>query len=877
MSVCILVMRTDMLYSPAFHDAGPLAGVARQPGVIRFPAPELAKPLYAASGYLAVYLETGELKPDERWLDNTILRNASIRGRDLLAWRASGGRYRCNQVEDCLRMLRDASRAKVARAAIDALDPAWALRLARILALQAVKADDRLNALTLFQAMYVKHGPGIIHSPHAHARVFQAVAYDVGDYALADEITKRVRCSKYDLPFMKADLLNPFTDSPFADFDAWLSAFNQNFEATGLEPIHLDLQAEVPEHFDRLRCVAADTVADGPLVTIVMSSWRPDAGIFTAVQSLLSQTWHSFELLVIDDASPDEFMQVLERVAAMDSRIRVIRQERNGGTYVARNTAMRQAKGEFMTFLDSDDWSHPRRIEKQVRELMADKQLMSTTSRALRTSPDLVFNLPGVIAQRENASSMMFRLRPVRERIGYFDRVRKGADTEFALRMRKTFGAASHKILEENLSLIRLTTGSLSREEFKLGWRHPSRASYRRSYEHWHRTCLADGTPLRMSAEPKTRMFPAPRRFLVEQAGEDMQRRSVLDIVFAADLRHGTAAVRALLDEARACARAGSTVGVLHLESFRNLHRVEMEFFWGPIEESITRGEVDEVLLTDAVSVGTLVVRDMTVLQFISPDRAALSATRLLLVPDETPRDAYGRMWYEPAECLRHAQEVFVARARCMTSNKRVRDQLRKYLPLRMVNDEPFPVVVDPDVWRAPGRIPRSVPVVGCLLNPIEDDAEQTIALVLTALQDPVSYEIRFLGGYPFDARRPGNKPWPSNVTTFDEQLVSRQTFIASCDFVIGHRMQEGSHAGYRTLLEAMASGAIVLVPERAMKIYGDAAICIADADIEEAIRKLTADRSAFNAQVERGKAFAFEAGRPERLVGALAGAISFV
>src|SRR5690606_28015165 len=135
------------------------------------------------------------------------------------------------------------------------------------------------------------------------------------------------------------------------------------FTRDGIEAPSL-LEVEASEPFDRLACASDVEVTDGPLVSVIVTSWRPGPGLETAVRSLLNQSWRNLEILLIDDASPASYVPLLEQVAALDPRIRLIRLERNGGTYEARNVGLGLARGELVTGQDSDDWSHPRRIEK---------------------------------------------------------------------------------------------------------------------------------------------------------------------------------------------------------------------------------------------------------------------------------------------------------------------------------------------------------------------------------------------------------------------------------------------------------------------------------------------------------------------------------
>ncbi len=92
---------------------------------------------------------------------------------------------------------------------------------------------------------------------------------------------------------------------------------------------------------------------------------RVEAG----VRSVQEQSLEDWELLVVDDASTDDSVGRVEALAADDARIRVLRLERNGGPAVARNAGIREARGRYIAFLDSDDAWAPEKLARQVAAL----------------------------------------------------------------------------------------------------------------------------------------------------------------------------------------------------------------------------------------------------------------------------------------------------------------------------------------------------------------------------------------------------------------------------------------------------------------------------------------------------------------------------
>jgi glycosyltransferase involved in cell wall biosynthesis len=91
------------------------------------------------------------------------------------------------------------------------------------------------------------------------------------------------------------------------------------------------------------------------LVSVIVPVYRNPEWVKTALDSVIRQTWKNLEILVIDDGSPDGCDAVCDQFAALDDRIHVVHRE-NGGVSAARNDGLLMAKGEFVAFLDSDDY-----------------------------------------------------------------------------------------------------------------------------------------------------------------------------------------------------------------------------------------------------------------------------------------------------------------------------------------------------------------------------------------------------------------------------------------------------------------------------------------------------------------------------------------
>ncbi|WP_370260187.1 glycosyltransferase [Idiomarina sp.] len=250
-----------------------------------------------------------------------------------------------------------------------------------------------------------------------------------------------------------------------------------------------------------------------PLVSVIIPCFNAEETLTTAVESLLRQTYVKLEIIIVDDASTDNSIQVARKLAARDRRVRVLPQSENGGAYRVRNVGLQEAKGQLLTTHDSDDWSHPQKIELQVRHLMQHRHLMGCRSHWVRCDESLQFTRWRVESSwvYPNISSFMFR-RSVFEKLGYWDRVSVNADSEYYERVQAAYGtnAVGDVLPGVPLAFGRSDDASLSqtkathlRTQFK-----GVRRDYQLACQRWHSENSAKD--LYLPFEPDERPFPVP-------------------------------------------------------------------------------------------------------------------------------------------------------------------------------------------------------------------------------------------------------------------------------------------------------------------------------------------------------------------------------
>lgn len=102
------------------------------------------------------------------------------------------------------------------------------------------------------------------------------------------------------------------------------------------------------------------------LVSIIMPMYNSARFVAQSIESVQAQTYPNWELLIVDDVSTDASVEVVEKYAKEDSRIKLFSNPTNCGAAEARNYALREAKGRWIAFLDSDDLWLPEKLAKQV-------------------------------------------------------------------------------------------------------------------------------------------------------------------------------------------------------------------------------------------------------------------------------------------------------------------------------------------------------------------------------------------------------------------------------------------------------------------------------------------------------------------------------
>lgn len=760
----------------------------------------------------------------------TAVRTRSIAMREIFAHGASGGRYDCAGVERLVMEGRG-----------EELDPEWLAKLARVCALQNIADSDEPFAIRALAAVQ-----GQIPRDSRHRRFHQLeveLALRQGDLDLVRErLDENPDLVKLYHGYLLADTYNPQVRQDESVRSIWVDLLNRPLLAHGLSPI--EVETGEGDEFDRISgATRLGPQEHGPLVTVVMTSFEPDRqAILLSARSILEQSWRNLELIVVDDGSGEAFHPVLDELEHLDERVRVVRMPINQGTYLARNEGISRAQGEYVTGQDADDWSHPGRIQTQLRAIHGHPEVPAVVTFGLRSDERMMRAHVGKNPFMECAASLMVRVSTARELGGYLP-ARKAADNEFRHRI-AAYTSTPVTIIKEPLYFIRVLSTSLSRGDYRPGWVHPARGAFRHAYAYWHEHADREELCLREGHSPVV----IPPRFQI-----DAPETARFDVIFAGDWKQLGGPQYSMLHEIEALRREGLRIGVMDLEAARFMSQ-SAKPLCQPVQRLLHQGAVTRVMPDDAAHASLVILRYPPILQFPSSEPWSITADRVIILANQAPSERDGRdIRYIPAEAECHLQKLTGHRGLWVPQGPTVRSALQGLLPETQLADFDMPGIIDHTAWAFDrSRFRNARPVIGRHSRDNEmkwpSDATSVEALYPT----DGSADVRILGGASTPLDVLGLTRAPVDWLVFPTNDVPIRDFLCSIDFFVYYQHPDAYDAFGRAILEALAAGCVAILPERFRATFGDAALYAEASEVPRIITDLWNDREAFHAQATR-------------------------
>ncbi|MDV2583314.1 glycosyltransferase [Alkalibacillus haloalkaliphilus] len=587
-------------------------------------------------------------------------------------------------------------------------------------------------------------------------------------------------------------------------------------------------------------------------VSIIVPVYNAGNMIEIAIESLRKQTWRNLEIIVVDDCSQDDTYELAKQYESVDDRIKVIQTEQNGGAYTARNTALNVATGDFITINDADDWSHPLKIETQIRDLIGNPNIMGNFSQQARATERLEFYRRGKFGQFifPNMSSFMFR-KEVLQELGYWDQVRFGGDAEFVKRVKITYGEKSVKYLTTApLSFQRQSSGSLTASSaFGFpGYFMGARREYRDAQATYHEQ---NPDQLKYDFPMTTRPFPVPEPMKPNREPKQNGQRH-FDVIIVSEFRLLGGTNMSNIEEIKAQKDLGLKTGLVQLSRYELNSLKEMN---PKVREQIDGEQVQLIVYGEKVSCDVLVLRHPPILEERQTYLPDIDAKSVQVIVNQTPKRDYsetGETLYEIPTSVKRLNEYFGTAGIWSPIGPVMRDALLTYhkedLNLINLSDDDWINIINIDEWKREERPNHDKVVIGrhSRDHAVKWPTSEEELFKVYPNTDP--YEVRILGGAKAPVELLGKQP--DNWTIYQFGDMHPKEFLKDIDVFAYYTHPELKEAFGRVIFEAMAVGVPVILPPVFEPVFKEAAIYAETDEVRSIVDQLMADDEMYENQV---------------------------
>lgn len=328
-------------------------------------------------------------------------------------------------------------------------------------------------------------------------------------------------------------------------------------------------------------------------------------------------------------------------------------------------------------------------------------------------------------------------------------------------------------------------------------------------------------------------------------------RRDV-DVLLVSDLRFPGGTSQSIASEIEALFRAGYRVGLVHL----NGPLVAKVSPVNPAITALVRSGAAHLLVGKApVSARLVVFRHPGVLQTAASQLPPITAEHSVILANSGPRDAEGAMVYDVGLADQAAREALDIDPLWAPIGPLVRAEISELVPTGRMMPQDWFNIIDVDAWEpsvAKEEWAGDRPVIGRHSRPSAQKWPSDAATIRAVYPVDGSWDVRILGGADPVERVLHRIPPSWQVAEFGE--LSPGTFLQGLDFFVYFHDPRWVEAFGRTILEALASGVVAVLPPHFEPLFGEAAVYAEPAQVRQVVEALRADRSAYVAQRDRAR-----------------------
>lgn len=213
---------------------------------------------------------------------------------------------------------------------------------------------------------------------------------------------------------------------------------------------------------------------ENELVSIITANYNSEKYIVQTINSVLEQTYKNWEMIIVDDNSSDNSLEIIKKYSQSDDRIRFITQNINSGPAVTRNLGINSSKGRYITFLDSDDIWEKEFLELSVNTIKNNKDIFFTFSSYHRKNEDFSIDNGTFLVPKKVSYYDLLKTCPISCLTAMYDSKELGKVLMPKILKRQDYGLWLELLkktnyaygIERPLATYRMRDGSVSRNKF---------------------------------------------------------------------------------------------------------------------------------------------------------------------------------------------------------------------------------------------------------------------------------------------------------------------------------------------------------------------------------------------------------------------------
>jgi predicted O-methyltransferase YrrM len=347
------------------------------------------------------------------------------------------------------------------------------------------------------------------------------------------------------------------------------------------------------------------------------------------------------------------------------------------------------------------------------------------------------------------------------------------------------------------------------------------------------------------------------RTCLTPDRAAQSDARPHYDVIIMSEFRMVGGNTLSSIEELKAQCRAGLKTAICQVNSFRK-GVVNREFYPVQIHDMLNRGEIDHVDLTSDVTAKVLNIRYPAIFQFADGMKTNIKAETVQVIVNQPPAEADSRdRRYDVGACVDNIERIFGVRPKWLPIGPSVRDALGD-LPPGLLSTGDWFNIIDVDEWAVPrDNFLGDRPVIGRHGRDDRSKWPETAKTLYAAYPNDPRYVVRVMGGT--NALLSAGFEIPANWESLPFSDVPPAEFLKTIDFFVYFHHSQRIEAFGRTVIEAMASGCVAILPKTFQPLFGDAAIYCEPKDVTAVVDGYYADFARFKEQSKKGVRFVRE------------------